>query len=198
MVSRQAEEKGHNGPGRVAAAAASLMSTQRFGGSPTSTFTGPSKPPPPPARKTSINPATDDGNSPPLPSNKPPPVQRKESTTGSLSSARVRDFKHSPHFLANRATDTRQRCGHDLRQGVLHLHQEFFQELEPTVGYPIVLYTSPTFRAAEETVRPTPCETSYFGFFPKFHHFNAYATCSPSSPSAQEGRTCWRMGGGFV
>jgi len=64
------------------------MSTPRFGGSPTPTSTGPSKPPPPPARKASTNPVIDDGDSPPLPTNKPPPVQRRESTVGSLSSTR--------------------------------------------------------------------------------------------------------------
>ncbi|KAF9651801.1 hypothetical protein BDM02DRAFT_562703 [Thelephora ganbajun] len=59
-----AEEKAHNGPGRVAAAAASLMSSPRFGGSPTPTSTGPPKP-------------------------SPPPVQRRESTVGPLPSTKT-------------------------------------------------------------------------------------------------------------
>ena len=87
----QAEERGRDGPGRVAAAAASLMSTPRFGGSPSPNFTGPSKPPAPPTRRASTNRTTDadDGNSPPLPGNKPP-MQRRDPMPGSLPSARVR------------------------------------------------------------------------------------------------------------
>ncbi|KAF9782136.1 hypothetical protein BJ322DRAFT_1111025 [Thelephora terrestris] len=66
------DEGTHNGPGRVAAAAASLMSHPRFGGSPTPTSTGPPKPP---ARR-----VADDSNSPPLSTNKPP-IQRRESSS---------------------------------------------------------------------------------------------------------------------
>lgn len=75
-----ADEKVASGPGRVAAAAASLMSHPRFGGSPTPASTGPPKPP---ARKPSIKPAADDSTT------KKYPVQRGDSTASSLSSTRT-------------------------------------------------------------------------------------------------------------
>ena len=86
VLHQQADEGVQSGPGRVAAAAASLMSHPRFGGPPsTSTSTGPPKPPP---RKVSTNSTADDSNSPPPPTNKLP-VQRRDNLIGSLSSTRA-------------------------------------------------------------------------------------------------------------